>query len=285
MPELPEVETICRRLREGWRPATGASALPALTGRRITGSRLFWSRTLATPAPRSFHRRVRGQYVRDVSRRGKFIRLHLSRDTLLVHLRMSGSLLLEPQSAPLSPYCRLRIDLGERWRLAFRNPRKFGRVWLTDDPEAILAPLGPEPLAPELTAARFAGRLAGRRRQIKALLLDQHFLAGIGNIYADESLFRAGIHPLRRADTLSTGERGRLWRVIRRVLREAIRYNGTSFDNVYGGGEFLGRLRVYQRTGEPCRKCGAGIERTLVTQRGTHYCPRCQPPSRPGARA
>ncbi|MCK4413099.1 MAG: bifunctional DNA-formamidopyrimidine glycosylase/DNA-(apurinic or apyrimidinic site) lyase [Candidatus Eisenbacteria sp.] len=276
MPELPEVETICRRLREGWTPANGSSPMPALIGRRITGSRLSWARTLAMPSPQTFRRRLRGQRVRAISRRGKFIVLQLSRDVMLVHLRMSGSLLIEPQTATLSPHCRLCIDLGSRWRLVFRNPRKFGRVWLTADPAAILDPLGPEPLAPTFTAAGLATRLAGRGRQIKSLLLDQTFLAGLGNIYTDESLFRAGIHPLRRADTLAPEEVRRLWRVIRQVLREAIRHNGTSFDNVYDGGGFLQRLRVYQRTGEPCRNCGTEIARMLVAQRGTHYCPQCQ---------
>ncbi|MFH1144343.1 MAG: zinc finger domain-containing protein, partial [Candidatus Eisenbacteria bacterium] len=172
---------------------------------------------------------------------------------------------------------RLTLDLGARWRLVFCNPRKFGRVWLTDRPEEVLAELGPEPLEPAFTAERFLAMLAKRRGRIKALLLDQTFLAGLGNIYADETLHRAAIHPLARACDLPP-DRGRaLRRSIRAVLHEAIRHRGTTFDDAYGGGEYFDRLRVYQRTGKPCLRCRTPIARILVAQRGTHFCPICQP--------
>jgi formamidopyrimidine-DNA glycosylase len=270
MPELPEVETISRRLREGTR------LHPTAIGHRITGSRISWPRTIATPSATAFGRRIRGQVIRDVSRRGKFIVLTLTSETLLIHLRMSGGVVMERASAPRSPYGHLVLSLDHGWRLAFINPRKFGRAWLVEKPERILGALGPEPLDPRLTARAFSERLARHRRRIKPLLLDQTFLAGVGNIYADESLHRAGIHPLTRAHRISPERAGRLWRVIRQVLRAAIRHDGTSFDAAYGGGRFLENLRVYQRGGEPCLSCGATIVRTVVGQRGTHYCPRCQ---------
>jgi len=270
MPELPEVETFRRRLAEG-APGSGP-----LTGRRILRSRLLWPRTLAAPEPRRFHSGVRGRTVAAVERRGKFLVFRLDQGALLIHLRMSGSVVLEPPGTPLSPYTRLWLALDDGRRLSFRNPRKFGRVWLVGDPREVTGALGPEPLDPSLTAETFAARLQAKRRLIKPLLLDQTFVAGLGNIYADEALHRAGIHPLSRSDAIPPERARLLWQSIRRVLREAIRYNGTSFDGAYGGGEFLSRLRVYQQTGRPCRRCRTPIARTLVGQRGTHFCPRCQ---------
>lgn len=278
MPELPEVETICRTLRDGRSARDPRGACPSLLGRTITGSRLLWHRTLAAPSAPSFRRGIRGARITGVRRRGKHIVIDLTRGTLLVHLRMSGSLALEPQAAAPSPYTRLLLDLDNAWRLAFRNPRKFGRAWWVADAEAHLAALGPEPLDPHLTAGVFGTRLTDHRRQLKPLLLDQTFLAGLGNIYVDEALHRARLHPLRRSDRLRAPQARRLWQAIRRVLREAIRYNGTSFDNVYGGGEFRARLKVYGRTGERCLTCRRGrIRRLVVGGRGTHVCPVCQP--------
>lgn len=278
MPELPEVETICRKLRQGHDHS------PPLVGRRVMGTRLLWPGTLASPSPRRFRERIRGQVVRCVDRRGKYILLSLSRDVLVIHLRMSGSLALERASTALSPYCRLLLRLGRGWRLVFRDPRKFGRVWLMDDPAAILDPLGPEPLTAGFTAQVLHERLSAHRRRIKPLLLDQSFIAGLGNIYVDESLHRAGIHPLTLSGDLTIPQTRLLWRSVRQVLRAAIRYNGTSFDSAYGGGDFLKHLRVYRRAGQPCRRCGTPIERIIVAQRGTHYCPECQPPRGCGPR-
>jgi formamidopyrimidine-DNA glycosylase len=162
-------------------------------------------------------------------------------------------------------------------RLAFDDARKFGRVWLVGDESQVLAGLGPEPLDPRFGAGRFHRALAARRRQLKPLLLDQTFLAGLGNIYTDESLHLAGLHPLSRSDTLTRAQGALLWRSIRRTLRKGIRRNGTTIDWAYRGGDFQSELRAYGRTGLPCPVCATPIERLLVGQRGTHVCPRCQP--------
>lgn len=285
MPELPEVETIARRLRRGLHgePAgvreiarPEACSAPPLIGRTITGGRILWARTIAEPSPRAFLRRIRGQVVRDVTRRGKFLVLPLSRDTLLFHLRMGGGLAITPAAAPVAADARLVLALDEGCQLVFRNARKFGRVWLAADPRGVLGDLGPEPLDPRFRAADLHGRLQAHRRLLKPLLLDQTFLAGIGNIYADESLHRAGLHPLTLSHRVTLDQAARLWRALREVLRAAIRHNGTTFDEAYGGGAYLSHLRAYQRDGEPCLACGTPIRRTLVGQRGTHFCPICQ---------
>lgn len=270
MPELPEVDTIAARLREGGQDQ------PSLIGRTIQTVQLLWDRTLAAPTPQEFKRRIQSQTIQSIGRRGKYIRLALSADTLLVHLRMTGDLLVEPSDRPNLPHHRLILELGEGWRLAFNDPRKFGRVWLTPDPDTVLASLGPEPLSSDFTPESFYQRLRARRRQLKPLLLDQTFLAGLGNIYTDESLHAARLHPLTRSNQLSRTQAKKLWRSIRHVLQEGIRRNGTSIDWVYRGGDYQNHLRVYGRSGEACPNCGTLIERIVVGQRGTHYCPQCQ---------
>ena len=196
---------------------------------------------------------------------------------------MSGDLRVEPASgpdgAPLPPQLHDRIVLGldEGLRLAFNDTRKFGRAWLLDDPDAVLGDLGPEPFDENLDARVFQQMLVDRRRQIKPLLLDQTFLAGLGNIYTDESLHTAGIHPLTPSDRIDPLQAERLLTAIRAVLNEGIRRNGASIDWVYRGGSFQNSFRVYGRTGERCPVCGTPIQRILVGQRGTHFCPVCQP--------
>ena len=273
MPELPEVETIARALRLGGRGG------PALVGRHIQAVSLLWPRTLAEPAPAAFASRITTQPITDIGRRGKFILIRLKPDTLLVHLRMSGDLLVEPQSAPLAVHHRLLIDLSgvENLRLAFNDPRKFGRVWLVSDPERILAGLGPEPLDPAFTPQDLYQRLHSTHRQLKPLLLDQSFIAGLGNIYADEALHQARLHPLQAAHTLSFSQAARLWESIRSVLADGIQRQGASIDWVYRGGDFQNYFCVYQRTGQPCLHCGTIVQRIVVGQRGTHFCPVCQP--------
>jgi len=270
MPELPEVETISRVLREG-----GPVSLP-LIGRVIVGSDLSWQRTLAYPNPEEFADRIVGQVIEDIRRRGKYLLLCLDTDTLLFHLRMSGDLVLESIAAPPDLHHRLILDLDNGKRLAFNDTRKFGRVWLVSDPQEILGSLGPEPLGTDFTAEVLFGGLNSRRRQIKPLLMDQSFLAGMGNIYVDEALHRAKIHPLTISNQLDREQSNQLWRSIRRVLEDGINRNGTSFDWVYRGGDFQNYLRVYQRTGDPCTECGSLIERIIVGQRSTHICPSCQ---------
>jgi formamidopyrimidine-DNA glycosylase len=220
---------------------------------------------------------MRKETIADIRRRGKFIVFHLSARTLLIHLRMSGDLLLESTDAPIAPHHRLLLDLDGEIRLAFNDPRKFGRVWLTADPDSILGALGPEPLNDSLTPGILHQMLLARRRQLKPLLLDQSFLAGLGNIYTDEALHLAGLHPLSFSNTVSAQQSERLWRSIRSVLLEGIQRNGASIDWVYRGGEFQNYFKVYQRNGNPCYNCGTPIERLVVGQRGTHYCPHCQP--------
>ena len=271
MPELPEVETIVRNLRAGF------NGSPSLVGRRIERVTLRWPGHVASPSPSAFRRRIRGQTVRDVTRRGKFLVFPLDRGTLLVHLKMSGDLTLAAADAPVDRFERTTFHLDQGWQLRFSDARKFGRVFLLETPDPILGSLGPEPLDPGFTAPALAQRLASRRRALKPLLLDQSFLAGVGNIYADEALHRARLHPLRRSDTLSADEARRLWRGIRDALRQGLRHNGASLDWVYRGGDFQNHFRVYQRSGEPCPDCGVDIVRRVIGQRAAHYCPSCQP--------
>jgi formamidopyrimidine-DNA glycosylase len=270
MPELPEVETIKNYLRQG------KAESPSLLGMEIASVRLLWDRTLAQPSPQEFARRIIGQRVGEIERRGKFLHLRLSHDSLLIHLRMSGDLLVMSANSPDGAYDRLVLNMMAGVRLVFSDPRKFGRVWLVSDPQAIFGALGPEPFDPQLTAEEFHRRLQGRHRQIKPLLMDQAFLAGLGNIYTDEALHMARIHPLRLSDQITLAESAQLIDSIRTVLKEGIFRNGASIDWVYRGGDFQNHFRVYQRTGEPCPVCGTPIARIVVGQRGTHFCPNCQ---------
>ncbi len=276
MPELPEVETIVRALRQGGRGGA------ALTGRSIQSVTLTWERTLATPGVADFATRITGQTIHDVQRRAKFIVMPLTLDTLIIHLRMSGDLRVETgfdlagKPLPLLPHDRLAIYFSDGLRLAFNDARKFGRVWLTPHPEDVLTHLGPEPLDENFTVDTLAVLLRARKRQIKPLLLDQSVLAGLGNIYTDEALHVAKVHPTRLSNTLTTEETAQLWNAIRIVLQAGIHNNGASIDWAYRGGDFQNNFRVYQRTGQPCPVCGYPVERIVIGQRGTHFCPNCQ---------
>lgn len=270
MPELPEVETIARHLRDGWGGA------PPLPGRRIESVTIRWPRHIATPSAARFRRELAGQRVLDVRRRGKYVVLPLERATLLIHLKMSGDLIVSPPDAPPDRFDRTVFHLEGGWELRFSDARKFGKAFLLDDPQRLLAPLGPEPLEREFTPRLLGERLGARHRALKPLLLDQSFIAGLGNIYTDEALHRARLHPLRRSDTLSPSEVRALWRAIRQSLQRGLRHHGASIDWVYRGGDFQNHFRVYQRTGEPCPACGTPIARLVVGQRGTHICPACQ---------
>jgi len=277
VPELPEVETIARMLI-----GTHNGAAISIIDREIQNALVLWEGTLANQLPDDFTARVKHQIVRLVKRRGKFLVFNLSKDTILMHLRMSGDLRLERAmdetgtEIPLQKHDRLVLVFASGIRLAFNNPRKFGRVWLLSDPDEILGDLGPEPLDEALDADRFHGLLQQHKRQLKPLLMDQHFLAGMGNIYTDEALFRAKLHPLRRSNTLIKEESASLLDSIRSVLKEGILHNGASIDWVYRGGDFQNQFNVYGRTSEPCPRCGTQIERLVVGQRGTHICPGCQ---------
>jgi formamidopyrimidine-DNA glycosylase len=271
MPELPEVETIARKLR------------PQLLGRTIYDVQLRWSRTLAFPSPRKFRELIKGQEVKDVTRRAKYFILRLSDFSLLIHLRMSGDLLIKESTIRPEKHDRLILTLasprpegeGSGVRvLVFNDTRKFGRVWLTATPDQVLGKLGPEPLSRAFTPAWLHTALHTKHRQLKPLLLDQTFLAGLGNIYSDEALHRAKLHPLAASDSLTAKQAEALHEAVRNVLKEGIRRNGASFDWVYRGGDF--QFQVYDRAGKPCPVCGTPIERIIVGQRSTHYCPTCQ---------
>jgi len=271
MPELPEVETIARILRQGF------TSQPPVIGHRVLNASLLWPRTLAEPGLEEFQSRLIGQVVENITRRGKFLVFHLTRDWLLFHLRMSGDLLVRHSGTPPEIHDRVLLELDGNLQLAFNDARKFGRMWLVDEVDRVLGNLGPEPLDGDFSAHELFDRLQHTHRQLKPLLLDQTFLAGLGNIYVDEALNLAGLHPLTLSNCL-TGEQAEvLLSSIRAVLRDGIARNGASIDWVYRGGDFQNYFRVYQRTGEPCPRCGTPIARIIVGQRGTHFCPHCQP--------
>jgi len=264
MPELPEVETIIRALR------------PALIGKSILSADLRWKRTLVTPSPRKFRHLIRGQQIQDIFRRAKFLHIKLSASHLIIHLRMSGDLLVILGGYQPAMHDRLILKLTGDMTCVFSDPRKFGRVWLVSDPAEVFRDLGPEPLSDEFTPAWLHTALNKQSRQLKPLLLDQSFLAGLGNIYTDEVLHMARLHPMTQSDSVTIEEAEILWMAIRQVLEEGIRRNGASIDWVYRGGDFQNHFRVYGRQGEACPVCGTTIKRIVVGQRGTHICPNCQ---------
>jgi formamidopyrimidine-DNA glycosylase len=276
MPELPEVETVARNLR-GENPFRDQdwNAGGSIIGHRILEARVAWQRTIAAPE-HGFEARIAGQRIASVGRRAKYLVIGLDRDKLVVHLRMSGDLSLRPSGETLEKHDRVVLSLSDGKDLVFNDTRKFGRIWLLDDTDGLFSRLGPEPLGDAFTSEWFYYALQKRKRKIKPLLLDQEFLAGVGNIYADESLHLAGIHPLRIAATLNIEEAGRLHAAIREVLMEGIENNGASIDWVYRGGEYQNNFKVYQREGQPCYNCGDTIRKITVGQRGSHYCPTCQ---------
>ncbi len=270
MPELPEVETIARTLREG--SGTGFSII----GKAIEEVLVLWERSIATPSVLEFQQKIQGQTILDVNRRGKYIVMTLSEDSLLFHLRMSGMLSLQPRYKPPKKHDRLIFLLEERQCLVFEDARKFGRVWLLAEPQDELGHLGPEPLAPELNEEQFFHMLHASKRQLKPLLMDQSFLAGLGNIYTDEALFKAKLHPLLNSSELDRNQAAALLKAIRETLLEGIQWNGASIDWVYRGGDFQNHFCVYGRKGEGCPICRTTIERIIVAQRGTYFCPNCQ---------
>jgi formamidopyrimidine-DNA glycosylase len=269
MPELPEVETTVRALR---RP---------LVGRIITGVRTDWPRHVATPALEELEQRIQGRRVEAIGRRAKYLVFTLSEgETLIIHLKMTGHLSIVPAATPAGPHVHTVFALADGDELRFRDMRKFGRVYLVRDPQEVLAGLGPEPLEPTFTPEQLAERLRGRKRPLKPLLLDQTFLAGVGNIYADEALHAAALHPERRADSLSPAEVQALHRAIRGVLQLGIDREGASISNYVkpdgARGEMQNVVAVFRRTGQSCYRCGTLIQRLILGNRSTHFCPGCQ---------
>lgn len=270
MPELPEVETIARYLRAG-RPG-----YPPVQGRTIAGAELRWSRSVAAPGPEQFISQIRGQRIETIGRRGKYLRLDLNRDVLLVHLRMSGDFYPQPSDQDPNPYHRVVFHLEDGLDLCFEDTRKFGRLWLLSDPSIVLDGLGVEPLGEDFTPKYLFDGLQRRKRQLKPLLLDQSFIAGLGNIYTDEALHASKLHPLMISNQVTRQQAEALWGAIRSALNSAIHRNGTSIDWVYRGGDYQKFLQAYGRKDDPCPRCGTPIVRILVGQRGTHLCPHCQ---------
>lgn len=275
LPELPEVETVRRSLE------------PLITGATITGVAFGdFTGSIAGMSSEDFAQAVTNRTIQRLGRRGKFLLIHLSGDwTIAIHLRMTGELRLQYSADPPLPHQHLTFTLDGDRRLGFIDVRKFGRLRLLDTIEldGLNRSLGPEPLdETSLTPAEFHTRLQQRKRAMKPLLLDQTFLAGIGNIYADEALFEAGIHPLRPASSLSSEEATALLAAIRSILGDAIAHRGTTLrdyrDGLGNGGENQHHLRIYHlHDGEPCTRCGTPISRIVVGQRGTKFCPQCQP--------
>ncbi|MBI4498634.1 MAG: bifunctional DNA-formamidopyrimidine glycosylase/DNA-(apurinic or apyrimidinic site) lyase [Chloroflexi bacterium] len=270
MPELPEVETIRRDLAK------------RVAGRSITGFRLLRPEILTgIPPIQDLRWRILGKLIIRVERRGKYLILRfMGGDALIIHLMMTGQLLLHPKGTEPVLHTTAIIELDSKWELHFVDVRRFGRIWVVDSPDAVVGKLGLEPLAATFTAEELGRRLAGRAAPIKPLLLDQGVVAGVGNIYADEALFQAGIRPERPAGSLSPSEVCRLRDAVKDVLEAAVEHRGTSFTNYRDSagepGENQHHLQVFRRTGQPCPRCGTPIQRIAFRGRGTHFCPACQ---------
>jgi formamidopyrimidine-DNA glycosylase len=284
MPELPEVETIARDLRG------------LVTGARIAGARSDWPPALRSHEAEAFAQAVAGRAIEGIGRRGKQLLVWLGPApaaaepaVLTVHLKMTGQLFVVAAGTPQDRHVHVVLALADGRELRFRDMRKFGRMGLyrrdpsTGEPvegEAIgVLATGAEPLADDFTARRFTELIARRRGRLKTLLMNQDFLAGVGNIYADEALWRSRLHPLRDAHTLRPGDIRRLHTALREVLAEAVERRGSSVDDYTapdGDGSMQEHLQVYQRAGEPCERCGRPIRRIVVGGRSTHFCSWCQ---------
>lgn len=270
MPELPEVETIVRTLRR------------RLVGATICGVDLRRTDIVRTANADLVHR-LHGRKIRDITRRAKRIVISLDADLALgIHLGMSGRLTLDPPAAPRLPHTHLVLGIGPAvagCELRFRDPRRFGGVWLLADGQTWPGALGPEPLT--MRPIQLIGRLAATRRAIKTALLDQALIAGLGNIYADEALHAARIHPCAASCHLATEQVRRLCRAIKLVLRRALRHRGSTLRDYVNAdnqsGDFQKLHRVYDRAGEPCLRCRTAIARIVLGGRSTHFCPICQP--------
>ena len=274
MPELPEVETVVRDLR--------AHGLENTVIRAVD---VRWPRTVSGLTPALFGRALTGHAIVHLTRRAKYIVATLdSGSRLLIHLRMTGKLRFASPDEKPGRHDHVVITLSDGRRLIFNDTRKFGRLCVCSVGDDPLKNIGPEPLDDAFTVAALRSRLAGKRRLIKPLLLDQTCVAGLGNIYVDESLWQAKLHPERRADTLTSSELRSLHSAIREVLQRAVGNCGTTlgtgeanFYSVAGNrGRNADQLNVFRRDGQPCPRCGTILVRSVVGQRGTHFCPACQ---------
>lgn len=271
MPELPEVETIRRSLE------------PKLLGREIIGVRALVPGMLQNTTLAELKSQIVGCRIIAIERRGKYLLLRLDRGlTLAVHLRMTGQLLVKSVEIPAVSSTYFFLDLDNQCEFRFADVRKFGKIILypTAQIPLCLNKLGPEPLSDDFTAANFIEIMQNRKVAVKKALLNQELIAGIGNIYADEALFLAQIHPLTLVSNLTSAELKNLHKAIRQVLNEGIEHRGTSVRDYRDGegarGTHQQYLRVYGRRGEPCKKCQTSLEKITVGGRGTHFCPKCQ---------
>lgn len=273
MPELPEVETIVRELCDS-----------KLIGTTIREAVVFWPRSIATHEASAFCAQLANQTILNISRRGKFIVITLSKHTLLIHLRMTGKFTLSKSLKELSAHERVRLNLKDGRVLHYEDQRKFGKWYLLADPEDKFNTLGLEPLSDAFTLKAFRNKLKGSSQQIKPFLLNQKHIAGLGNIYVDEALWESKIHPTRKVHTLRPGEQKALHQAVIKVLKQGIAHMGTSlgskqanYFSVSGrrGGNQT-QLKVFRREGLPCSRCGREIIKIKIAQRGTHLCPHCQ---------
>ena len=269
MPELPEVETVKNEIA------------PHFVGRTVKDVNLLWEGIVRRPTAAEFRSRLTGRKITGLARRGKYLLASLdNHEWLIFHLKMSGSLLVSPASSEPPRFTRAVLHLDDGTSIFFRDPRKFGRMWLVKDKESVVGELGPEPLELGFTPTLLAHLLNKRKAPLKAVLCDQKVIAGIGNLYADEALFLSKIHPLRAGGSLTPAELKRLHRAILEVLRKGIKNKGASIENYVRpdgtpGGAHLEFL-VPRKAGAPCCRCGTPIERITVRGRGTYFCPKCQ---------
>lgn len=280
MPELPEVESVRQSLRS------------LLIGRTVRAVRVSLPRIVRSPDVDEFTRSLEDQEFQEIRRRGKYLLIDIGPYTLVSHLRMEGRYGLYPSVEPLQSHTHVVFDLDDGQQLRYRDVRQFGTMDLlprgAEERLEGVAGLGREPLCSGFDASYLGSRLAGRRTPIKVALLSQAVVAGLGNIYVDEVLFRAKIHPLRQAGDLRQGELQRLAKATIAVITEAVAAGGSSIRSYVNGfgemGSFQAVLNVYAKTGNPCPRCGHLIEKDRVGGRGTHWCPRCQRlPQRGGA--
>jgi formamidopyrimidine-DNA glycosylase len=279
MPELPEVETIARELR------------PLVAGRTITDAWFDWPNQIKHPAPHEFVAAIRGRRILDVGRRAKWVILDLSEaGALAIQVKMTGQLTVVRPDAPRDKHVHATLDLDDGMQLRLHDTRKFGRLGFyrkgesgrilgAGDVGELYDQFGPEPLADDFRPIDFQRRLQKRKGRLKTLVMDQSFVAGVGNIYADEALWRAKLHPLRSAAGVNAAQSRRLYRALRAVLGEAIERRGSSVDDYLapeGKGDMQNYLNVYGRTGRPCPRCGRPIKRIVLNARSTHFCSWCQ---------
>ena len=273
MPELPEVETIVKELSEN-----------LLVGKKIMSAEVFWERSIGTPTIIDFCSQIKNQKITGISRRGKFIVISFEKQTLLIHLRMTGKLSFSKEKKLISSHERLRLKLDDGRFLHYEDQRKFGKWYLVDDPRIKFDKLGVEPLSEDFKLDIFQKMLLKSSLSIKAFLLNQKFIVGIGNIYADEALWEAKIHPLRKAKSINLVEMKVLLKAIKNVLTLGIANQGTSLGSKMANyfsvsrkrGNNQSQLKVFRREGFDCPRCHATIAKLVVAQRGTHICPDCQ---------